>query len=199
MTQQGRGVVLLSASSARAVEWVRRGVVPCHVLEHSSWSIVVPATPETAAAPPYDDALTVLASRHVGSQLAPSIGLFEMGDTAVITARAPGRAPVRWALRAADREVVRGPQLPPLSPEDVHRTLATGAGAGAGQVPIRGIRALFARTDLTHLEWLVEACAVLALPAGRVLDGSDTALGPVIAPDARSVQAFDSVVKDVHP
>ena len=42
MTQQGRGVVLLAASSASAVEWVRRGVVPCHVLEHSAWSIVGP-------------------------------------------------------------------------------------------------------------------------------------------------------------
>lgn len=191
--------MLLSASSARAVEWVRHGVVPCHVLEHSSWSIVVPATPGSAAAPPYDDALTVLASRHVASPMAPSIGLFEIGDAAIVTARAPGRSPVRWALRAADRAIVRGPQLPPLSPEDLHRTLATGAAAGAREVPIREIRGLFARTDLTHLEWLVEACAVLGLPAGRVLDGSDTALGPVIAPDARAVQAFESVVKDVHP
>ena len=175
MTQQGRGVVLLSASSARAVEWVRRGVVPCHVLEHSTWSIVVPATSSSAAAAPYDDALTVLAARHVPTAIAPSIGLLEIGDAAVITARAPGRSPIRWALRGADREVVRGPQLPPLTPESLHRTLA--AGSGTREVPIRAVR------DLS---------------GGRVLDGSDTALGPVIAPNPRSVQDFESAVKDVH-
>lgn len=196
MTQQGRGVVLLSASSTRAVEWVRRGVVPCHVLEHSTWSIVVPAAVKTAAAAPYDDSLTVLASRHVGSPLAPAIGLFEIDGASVITARAPGRSPIRWALRAADREVVRGPALPPLSPEDLHRALA--GNSSARMVPIRHVRDLWARTDLTHLEWLVEAATVLGLPCARVLDGTDTTLGPVIAPDARSVSNFETVVKDVH-
>ena len=45
---------------------------------------------------------------------------------------------------------------------------------------------------------LVEVTAVLGLPGGRVLDGTDTHLGPVIAPHARSVTGFESVVKDVH-
>ena len=149
MTQQGRGVVLLAASSASAVEWVRRGVVPCHVLEHSAWSIVVPATRASVTAAPYDDALALLASRHVGPRLTPSIGLFAMDDTAVVTARA-GRSPARWALRAADRYIVRGPRLPALTPEDLHRTLA--GNPGAREVPIREVRALWGRTDLTHLE-----------------------------------------------
>lgn len=195
MTQQGRGVVLLAASSASAVEWVRRGVVPCHVLEHSAWSIVVPATRASVTAAPYDDALTLLASRHVGPRLTPSIGLFAMDDTAVVTARA-GRSPARWALRAADREIVRGPRLPALTPEDLHRTLA--GNPGAREVPIREVRALWGRTDLTHLEWLAEVVTVLGLPGGRALDGSDGALGPVISPDESAVRAFESVVKDVH-
>lgn len=195
MTQQGRGVVLLAASSASAVEWVRRGVVPCHVLEHSAWSIVVPATRASVTAAPYDDALALLASRHVGPRLTPSIGLFAMDDTAVVTARA-GRSPARWALRAADREIVRGPRLPALTPEDLHRTLA--GNSGAREVPIREVRALWGRTDLTHLEWLVEVVTVLGLPGGRALDGSDGALGPVISPDESAVRAFESVVKDVH-
>ena len=195
MTQQGRGVVLLAASSASAVEWVRRGVVPCHVLEHSAWSIVVPATRASVTAAPYDDALTLLASRHVGPRLTPSIGLFAMDDTAVVTTRA-GRSPARWALRAADREIVRGPRLPALTPEDLHRTLA--GNPGAREVPIREVRALWGRTDLTHLEWLVEVVTVLGLPGGRALDDSDGALGPVISPDESAVRAFESVVKDVH-
>lgn len=195
MTQQGRGVVLLAASSASAVEWVRRGVVPCHVLEHSAWSIVVPATRASVTAAPYDDALTLLASRHVGPRLTPAIGLFAMDDTAVVTARA-GRSPARWALRAADHEIVRGPRLPALTPEDLHRTLA--GIPGAREVPIREVRALWGRTDLTHLEWLVEVVTVLGLPGGRALDGSDGALGPVISPDESAVRAFESVVKDVH-
>lgn len=195
MSQQGRGVVLLAASSASAVEWVRRGVVPCHVLEHSAWSIVVPATAASAAVAPYDDACTVLASRHVGPRLTPAVGLFVIDDTAVLTARA-GRSPVRWALRSVDREIVRGPQLPPLTPEDLHRTLS--GNAGARQVPIREVRALWERADLSHTEWLVEVATVLGLPGGRVLDGTDTALGPVISPDESAVRAFESVVKDVH-
>lgn len=196
MRQPGRGVVLLSATAVSAVEWVRRGVVACHVLEHPSWSLVVPAAPGTATTAPYDDALTVLASRHVGSRIAPSVGLFLIEDTAVLTARAPGRGATRWALRAADRHLLAGRDLPALTPEALHRTLATGA--PARRVPVREVRELWARTDLTHTEWLVEVTTVLGLPGARVLDGSDTDLGPVIQPDARSVTAFESVVKDVH-
>lgn len=196
MTEQDTGVLLLSASSAAAVDWVRGGVVPCHVVEHPTWSIIVPAGSSTVTAAPYDDALTVLAARHTGNRLAPAIGLFSMGDTAVLTARASGRSPIRWALRAPDREVVRGPRLPPLAPEDLHRALS--GNPGARMVPIREIRALWGRTDLTHLEWLDEVMTVLGLPGARLLDGSDTALGPVIAPDERAVSTFESVVKDVH-
>lgn len=195
MTQQGRGVVLLAAPAARAVEWVRGGVVPCHVLEHAAWSIVVPAATNSVTAAPYDDALAVLASRHAGPRLTPTIGLFVIDDTAVVTARS-GRSPVRWALRSADREIVRGPRLPPLAPEDLHRTLA--GNPAVREVPIREVRALWGRTDLTHVEWLVEVTTVLGLPGGRVLDGADDSLGPVISPDESAVRAFESVVKDVH-
>ena len=142
-----------------------------------------------------DDALTVLASRHAGPRLTPAIGLFVMDDTAVLTARS-GRSPVRWALRSADREIVRGPRLPPLSPEDLHRTLA--GNPAVREVPIREVRALWGRTDLTHVEWLVEVATVLGLPGSRVLDGADDSLGPVISPDESAVRAFESVVKDVH-
>ncbi|MFX4288132.1 hypothetical protein ACQBJO_09920 [Janibacter sp. G349] len=195
MTQQGRGVVLLAAPAARAVEWVRGGVVPCHVLEHAAWSIIVPAATTSVTAAPYDDALTVLASRHAGPRLTPAIGLFVIDDTAVLTARS-GRSPVRWALRSADREIVRGPRLPPLAPEDLHRTLA--GNPAVREVPIREVRALWGRTDLTHVEWLVEVATVLGLPGSRVLDGADDSLGPVISPDESAVRAFESVVKDVH-
>ncbi|WP_338747925.1 hypothetical protein [Janibacter alittae] len=196
MSTAGRGVVCLSATAASAADWVRRGVVPCHVLEHASWSVVVPARTASAAAAPYDDALTVLASRHIAPRLGPAIGLFHFDDVAVLTARAAGRAPTRWALRDSDGRVVGGPDLPRLTPEDLHRTLA--GGATSRLVPIRQVRELWQRTDLAHDQWLVEVTAVLGLPAGRVLDGTDTHLGPVIAPHARSVAGFDSVVKDVH-
>lgn len=196
MSQPGRGAVFLSAPAARAVEWVRRGVVPCHVLEHASWSVVVPAAGTSAAAAPYDDALTVLASRDVGSRLAPMIGLFLIDDVAAVTARASGRGPTRWALRGVDRAVVAGPNLPGLSPEHLHRVL--GSGAPVRGVPVREVRNLWQRVDLAHDEWLVEVTAVLGLPGGRVLDGTDTDLGPVIPPAARSVTTFESVVKDVH-
>lgn len=196
MSESGRGAVFLSASVANAVDWVRAGVVPCHVLDHASWTIVVPASGTTPVAPPYDDAATVLASRYVGPRLAPAIGLFHIDDVAVVTARAAGRSTTRWALRAEDGEVVAGPRMPRLLPEDLHRAL--GSGAPTREVPVREIRGLWGRTDLTHGEWLVEAATVLGLPGARVLGGSDTDLGPIIGPVPRSVAAFESVVKDVQ-
>ena len=197
MSQLGRGVVCLSAPANSAADWVRRGVVPCHVFEHAAWSVVVPAAVTSAASAPYDDALMVLAARQVGARLAPAIGLFHFDDIAVITAHAGGRGPAHWALRNADREIVAGPDLPALSPEGLHRVLASGA--PTRQVPIREVRTLWDRSDLRHGEWLVEAAAVLGLPGGRILDGTDQDLGPVITPDARSVASFESVIKDVHP
>lgn len=197
MSEAGRGVLCLSGSAAGAADWVRRGVVPCHVVPHAAWSVVVPATSASAAAAPYDDALTLLAARHVGTRLTPAIGLFRFDDVAVVTAHAGGRDQPRWALRAADGQVVAGPDLPRLSPEDLHRTLA--GAAGSRLVPVRAVRDLWHRTDLPHDEWLLTATAVLGLPGSRVLDGTDTALGPVIAPAARAVTSFEDVVKDVRP
>lgn len=196
MSQSGRGAVYLSARAATAAEWVRGGVVPCHVLEHPSWSIVVPAVGATAVAAPYDDALTVLASRYVGARLAPAIGLFRINDIAVLTARAAGRGPTRWALRTADRDMVAGRELPALSPEGLHRAL--GSGAPTREVPVREVRDLWGRTDLAHEEWLVEAATVLGLPGTRILSGADSDLGPAVEPGTRSISTFESTIKDVH-
>lgn len=197
MTDAGRGVVCLSASAASTADWVRRGIVPCHILEYSAWSVVVPASPLSAAPEPYDDALTVLAARHAGTRLCPVIGFFRFEDVAVITARAPGRGAVtRWALRAADGRVVAGAGLPRLTPAGLHRTLASGG--PTREVAVRAVRDLWRRDDLSHDEWLVEAMAVLGLPGGRALDGTDPHLGPVIVPHSRSVSGFETAVKDVH-
>lgn len=193
---RGTGIVLLAASAVSSAEWVRRGVVACHVLEHPAWTVVTPADDRSATGEPYDDALTVLASRHVGPRIAPAIGLFVIDDAAVVTAQGGGwRAVKRWALRDRERRFVRGPELPPLRPEDLHRVLASTE--PRRRVAMSDLTALWRRTDLTHLEWVIEATRVLGLPGGRVLDGTDDALGPRIAPDARSVGAFESVVKDV--
>lgn len=196
MSQSGRGAVYLSASAASAAEWVRGGVVPCHVIEHAAWSIVVPAVGATAVAAPYDDAFTVLASRYVPSRLAPAIGLFHIDDIAAVTARASGRGQPRWALRDVERDMVAGRELPPLSPEDLHRAL--GSGAPAREIRVRGIRGLWDRTDLDHAEWIVEAATVLGLPGARILSGADTDLGPVVEPGTRAISTFESAIKDVH-
>lgn len=188
--------MLVSGSTSTATDWVRRGVVPCHVATHPSWTVVSPAAPRTAVPEPYDDALTVLAARHVPTRLAPAIGLFAIGGAVVVTAQGPGwRAVKRWALRGRQREMVRGPDLPALRPEDLHRVLATASGQRL--VHLSDVVALWGRSDLTDREWLVEATHVLGLPGGRVLDGSDDAPGPRIDPDRRAAGAFQSAVKDV--
>ena len=196
MSQAGRGALFLSANASDAVGWVRRGVVPCHVLEHAAWSVVVPAVTSTPVTAPYDDAQTVLASRQVSARMAPSIGLFHIEDVAVVTARGAGRSTTRWALRSSDHAVVAVPELPPLSPDGLHRVL--GSGARRREVRVREVRDLWRRADLTQREWLVEVATVLGLPGTRVLDGTDTALGPVVGPAPRTVGAFESVVKDVY-
>lgn len=202
-TSRDAGLVLLSGTAASAAEWVRGGVVPCHVAEHSGqtpWALVTPAVAGTAAQEPYDEALTLLAARHVGPRLAPTIGLFVLDGAAVLTAQGGGwRAVRRWALRDEQRRVVRGPDLPPLRPSDLHRVLATSAGARAGElVHVSEVERLWGRTDLTAREWVVEVTRVLRLPGGRVLDGTDAHPGPRVDPDARAVASFESVVKDVH-
>ncbi|GAB3115462.1 hypothetical protein GCM10027055_23350 [Janibacter alkaliphilus] len=195
---RGVGLVLLSGGAARAAEWVRRGVVPCHVGEHPAWTMVTPASAVTAAAAPYDDALTLLASRHVGPRQSPTIGLFVIDDAAVITAQAAGwRTVRRWALRGVEREVRPGPELPALRPQDLHRVLASAA--PQRRIRLAEITDLWRRTDLTQREWLVEAAQVLGLPGARVLSGQDPAPGPRIDPDPRAVGAFETVVKDVQP
>ncbi len=198
MTRQGGGVVLLAAPANQARAWVRGGVVPCHVTEHHAWSIITPAAERTAARAPYDDAVQLLSSRHVGSRLAPALGFFVEGEVAWVTARAPGRVATRWALRGPDRVVVGGGDLPALTPEHLHRVLASAAGERTRPVPLRLVREVWGRVDLPHLPWLLEVLDVLGLPGGRVLEGADPDLGPRIGPNPRTVASFESVVKDEH-
>lgn len=191
-------MVLLAANAPEARAWVRRGVVPCHVLAHPAWAVVAPASTASEAGAPYDDALTLLAARHIGHKLAPAVGLFTIEDAAVLTARGSGRGPTRWALRGASRQVLAGEGLPPLSPEGLHRVLGSVDGGRSRPVPLTRVHELWQRTDLPHLEWLLEAMALLGLPGSQVLAGTGGDLGPRIEPEVGSVAAFESVVKDVH-
>ena len=198
MTRQGRGVVLLAGSPPKARAWVRGGVVPCHVVAHGAWTIVAPATGRTAARAPYDDPARILSSRHVGSRMAPALGFFVEDSAAWVTARGPGRSRTRWALRDPDHVVMGGDGLPPLAPEHLHRVLGHAAGAGSRPVPLRALHEVWARTDLPHLDWLLELLDVLGLPGGRLLEGSDPEPGPTIGPGPRTVAAFETAVKDAH-
>ncbi|WP_218002277.1 hypothetical protein, partial [Janibacter corallicola] len=130
--------------------------MPCHVVAHRAWTIVVPSAGRTAARPPYDDPARILSSRYVGSRLAPALGFFTEDSTAWVTARGPGRSRTRWALRDPDHVVMGGAGLPPLAPEHLHRVLGHAAGAGSRPVPLRALREVWGRTDLPHLDWLLE-------------------------------------------
>src|SRR5699024_2586658 len=72
------------------------------------------------------------------------------------------------------------------------------AGAGSRPVPLRALREVWGRTDLPHLDWLLELLAVLGLPGGRLLEGGDPEPGPAIGPNPRAVAAFDGTGKDGH-
>ena len=58
-------------------------VVASHVVPLPSWTAVVPAEPVSRALPPYDDALTVLASRPVAHRLRSAVGLFAIDGRAI--------------------------------------------------------------------------------------------------------------------
>lgn len=190
-SRRSHGLLLSRGSVATATSWARRGVVPVRVHDLDGWVGVVPDGP-SAAAPPYDESLRVLAARPVAARMRPAVGCFVVDRVAVVTVHPSGWRPVqRWVLWHPERGVARVPGLPLARPRDVVR--AVGAPARTTERVVH--EALRARSPdaLTLLEGLL---AGLDLPGFPLLAATRaaTSSGDPVEPRERHIQHFERTV-----
>lgn len=186
------GLLLLRGAPPEVSDWVRRGVVPVTVAPLPGWTAVLPNGPSRAE-PPYDDALTLLAARHVPPKVAPAIGFFAIGGRAVITVQTRSvRRHVRWVVWDPARGVLRPPDLAVAPPQLLLRA------AGGGDR--RELVEILAERHLAPHKLLAAVTAVLGLPGGRLLidraEVEDIAGAIDREPLEREVGYFEDAVKD---
>ncbi|HET8600692.1 MAG TPA: hypothetical protein VFL99_10230 [Segeticoccus sp.] len=190
-SRRSHGLLLSRGPAVTVTSWARRGVVPVRVHELEPWVAVVPDGP-SAARPPYDESLRVLAARPVASRMRPSVGCFVIDRAAVVTVHPPGWRPVqRWVLWHPDHGVARVPDLPLARPGDIAR--AVGAPARTTEGVVRDALRTPAPDALTLLEGLME---VLRLPGFRLLAAARgaAAVGTLVEPEPRHVDRFERTV-----
>jgi hypothetical protein len=184
-------VLLLRGEPEQVVRWAARGLVVSRVVPLPSWTAVVPAEAGSRAQPPYDDALTVLASRPVAHRLRSAVGLFAIDGRAVVTVQGPGwRALRRWLVWQPGRGATRAPGLQVARPGD----LLAAAGAATRGVGVE-LAALLRETRGEPLEVLGDLMRVLGLPGdGLLVDGPSRDTGELVEPDHRAVARFDALM-----
>lgn len=191
--RHGRGVLLLRGEPEHVTRWAARGLVASRVVPLPSWTAVLPAEPSSRAQPPYDDALTVLASRPVAHRLRPAVGLFAIDGRAVVMVQGDGwRAVQRWLVWQPGRGATRAPGLHLARPGD----LLTAAGAGSRGVGAE-LHALLREPRGDALGVLDELMSVLGLPGAALLgDGPGRDQGELVEPDHRVVARFDALMME---
>jgi hypothetical protein len=140
---------------------------------------------------PYDDALTIMASRPVAHRLRAALGLFAIDGRAVVMVQGQGwRAVQRWVVWQPGRGASRAPGLRAARPGD----LLTAAGAGTrGVSSAVGARLRDGSDDA--LGMLGDLMALLGLPgSGLLVDAHPSAEGELVEPDHRVVARFDDLM-----
>lgn len=189
--RHGRGVLLLRGEPEQVVRWAGRGLVATRVVPLPSWTAVLPAEPASRVQPPYDDALSVLASRPVTHRLRAAVGLFAIDGRAVVMVQGDAwRAVQRWLVWQPGRGASRAPGLRVARPGD----LLAAAGAGT-----RGVGAelgtLLRESRGDALGLLAELMRVLGLPGdGLLVEGPRPDQGELVEPDHRVVARFDALM-----
>lgn len=191
--RHGRGLLLLRGEPAAVARWAARGLVAAHVVPFPQWTALVPVEPCSRAAAPYDDALTVLASRPVAHRLKAALGLFAVEGRAVVTLQPSGwRAVQRWLVWQPGRGVVRTPALPPARLQDLMRV------AGAEQRGTdRALAQLLTDPRGDALGVLADVMGVLGLPGAGILTGTeDAGQGSLVEPRGSAVARFEALVSE---
>jgi hypothetical protein len=190
--RHGRGVLLLRGEPEHVSRWAARGLVASRVVPLPSWTAVLPAEPASRALPPYDDALTVLASRPVAHRLRAAVGLFAIDGRAVVMVQGNGwRAVQRWLVWQPGRGATRAPGLRLARPPD----LLAAAGANARGVGAE-LHALLREPRGDALGVLDELMSLLGLPGGALLADGSRHEGEVVEPDHRAVARFDALMME---
>jgi hypothetical protein len=190
--RHGRGLLLLRGEPGQVARWAARGLVASQVVPLPGWTAVVPAEPASRARPPYDDALTVLASRPVAHRLRSALGLFAVDGRAVVTVQSEAwRAVQRWLVWQPGRGLVRTPDLTPARPGDLVAAAHAGP-RGAG--PQVGELLRDPRGDALGL--VDDLMAVLGLPGRELLHGGEPPAGQLVEPGGRGVAMFDALMSE---
>lgn len=201
--EQPAGILLVSGDVKAVSRWAQRGLTAVRLVRLDGWVAVVPTGPSLAAAP-YDATPEVLLARPLPRALRPAIGLWLVGDRAVVSAHSKtASAPVRWVLWRPGSGVqqpssMASVQLAPATARDLARV--AGARAGAGPVA-----AALTRSYGSAVEVLQAVLEALQLPGLGLLLG--TAPDPdaarddgevVVRPSPRSVRRFDALTTEEH-
>ena len=185
------GLLLSSGAPGTVSSWAARGLVPVQVVEQDDWTAVVPAGP-SAAGPPYDEALRVLAARPVASRMRPTFGLFVIDDIAVVTVHPAGwRAVQRWVLWHPAHGLARSQGLALARPSGLAK--AAGVPGRATERDVSGVLRGRHLDALTLLEGLVQA---LDLPGFPLLAGAppDPRAATLVEPQDKHVARFEATV-----
>lgn len=191
------GVLLLGGNVAGAAAWAQRGVVPVHVGSVEGWTVVLPAG-GSAAHPPYDDGLSLLAARPVPGRLRPAIGLYAAGGLAVATVQPAGwRAIQRYAVWRPGAGVTPAGGLKLARPSDL--VSAAGVEGPAASAEARAeVRDLLRGRGADPLAVLQALADVLRLPVAGLLDHSTSPAAltdhRVVEPAPAAVKRFDDTV-----
>lgn len=188
--RHGRGLLLVRGEPDQAARWAARGLVAARVVPLAGWTAVLPAADSSRALPPYDDALTVLASRPVSHRLRSSLGLFAVDGRAVVTAHRGGwRTVQRWVVWQPGRGVVRTPRLRLARPVDL---VAAARAETRGALPEVAELLRDTRGDAVGL--LADLMAALGLPGSALLSGDRPTEGEVVEPGERGIARFNALV-----
>lgn len=189
------GLLLSQAAPDKVAAWLGRGTVPGYVLPLGGWTAVVPAG-HSQAAPPYDDALSVLAARPVPGPLRTVLGFFVVEDAqkavVVIRPQKPRRSQ-RWLAWVPERGPMAVPTYEPVNVRDLL------SAAGLADAERRGVLRVLARRDGECRTLLSDLVDALALPGASLLSGSRVPLqedATLVTPDPRRVEKFDRDVNE---
>jgi hypothetical protein len=188
----GPALLLVRGEHERVVDWARKGVVAVHVVPLAEgWTGVLPAGERSAAAPPYDDAVSLLLGRPVSRRLLPAIGTARVGARQVWSLVPRVLRPRRrWLVWEPGAGLVRPGSLPAATVADL--------AAVAGRRAEREVLARVLRDGRGDADRLVtDVLGALGLPGAALATGQPVPQGATsVEPDRQDVTRFDRAVHE---